>query len=96
MEKLEFDMVKKKIKKVRNRRYITSGIFLSLKTFFHVPKVDSEIILLYDLTYCGLNEALWDPKLWMTSVENFLDTATHYSWFVDVESAEMFHDYKLS
>ena len=43
-----------------------------------------------------MNEALWDPKFWMTSVENILDTATHSSWFGDVDTAEMFHSYKLS
>ena len=52
--------------------------------------------MVYDLTACGMNEALWDPKFWMTSVENILDTATHSSWFGDVDTAEMFHSYKLS
>ena len=81
---------------MQNRQYITSGTFLSLTTFFCVPKGDGDIQLVYDLTYCGLNEAPWAPKFWMLSVENVLDTATHSSWFGDVDSAEMFHNYKLS
>ena len=32
----------------------------------------------------------------MTSAENVLDTATHFSWFSDVGSAENLHHYKLS
>ena len=96
MEKLEFDMVKKTIEKVRNRRYITRVIVISLTTFFKVPKGDSDIHLVYDLPACGLNEALWDPKFWMPYVENVLGTATYSSWFGDVESAEIFHNYKLS
>ena len=32
----------------------------------------------------------------MTSVEKFLYRATQYSWFGDVDTAEMFHHYKLS
>ena len=95
VDKLEFYMVKKKIEKVKNRRYITIGTVLSLTTFFNVPKGDSDTWLLYDLKDCGLNEALWDPKFWMLSVDNVLDTATHSSWFVDVNYAERFHNYKL-
>ena len=51
-------MVKKKIEKVLKSRYITSGIVLILTTLFHMPKGDSDINLVYDLTACGLNEAL--------------------------------------
>ena len=96
MGNLEFDMVKKKIEKVRNRRYITSGTVLSLTTFFHIPKGDNNIRLVYRISVCGMNEALWSTKLWMPSVENVLDTAIHSSWFGDVDSSEMFHNYKLS
>ena len=68
VEQLEFDMVNKKIEDLQNRWYITSGIFISLTNFFHVPKGDIEIRLVYDLTDYGLNEALWDTKLWLPSV----------------------------
>ena len=75
VDKLEFDMDKKKTEKVQNRWYITSATVISLTKFFHVPKGDSYTRLVYYLTDCGLNEALWYPKLWMTSVENILDTS---------------------
>ena len=96
VEELECDMVKKKIEKVQHRRYITSGTVLILTSFFNVPKGYSDIHLLYHLPDCGLNEALCNPKFWMPSVENVLDTSTHSSWFGNVESSEMFHNYKLS
>ena len=96
VDELECDMVKKKTEKVRHRRYISSGTVLSLASFFHVPNRESDIRLVYDLISCGLNEVLWAPKLWMPSAEKILDTATHTSWFGDVDSAEMFHNYKLS
>ena len=32
----------------------------------------------------------------MPSVENVIYTYTHSSWFGDVDSAEMFHNYKVS
>ena len=79
VDKLEFYMVKKKIEKVKKRWYIAIGNVLRLTTCFRVPKGDSDIRLVYDLTYFGLNESLWSPKLWIPSVENVLDTATHFS-----------------
>ena len=87
VEKLEFDMVKKKIEKVQNRRYITSGTVLSLTTFFRVPEESSDTHLVYDLTDYSMNESLWAPKLFMSSEENVLDTSTQSSWFGDVDSA---------
>ena len=96
VEKLEFDMVKNNIEKLRNRRFMDSGTVLSLMTLFNVPKVDIDTPLVYNLTACGMNEALWDHKLWITFVENALYTATHSSWFGDVDTDEMFHNYILS
>ena len=34
-----------------------------------MPKGASDICLVYELLAFGLNEALWNPKLWMSSVE---------------------------
>ena len=34
--------------------------------------------------------------LWMLLVYNVLDVATRFSWFGDIDSSEMFHDYKIS
>ena len=61
-----------------------------------MPKGDSDIRLVYDLTDCGPNESLWDPNLYIPSVDHILDTANHSSWFVDFDAAEMSHNYKLS
>ena len=81
---------------MQNRRYIASGTIISLTTLFVVPKEDSDIRLVYDLTVFGLNEALWDSKFLMPSIDYFLDTATHSSWCDDVDAAKMFHNYKRS
>ena len=62
-------MVKKKIEKVQNRRYIASGTVLGPTTSFCVPKGCSNIYLVYEITTCGLNEVLWDPKLYILYVE---------------------------
>ena len=50
LDELECDIVKKKIEKVQNRRYITSGTVLRLTSFFHAPNGDSDIRLVNELT----------------------------------------------
>ena len=65
VDELECDMVKKKMEKEQHRRYITSGTVLSLTSFFCVPKGDSDIHLVYALTACKPNKALWAPKFWI-------------------------------
>ena len=81
MDELEFDMVKKKIEKAKNRQYITSGTVLSLTILFCVPNGGSDIRLVYNLTACSLNESLWAPKFWIPCADNVVDTTTPSSWF---------------
>ena len=68
VDRLDFDMVKKNIENVQNRRYIASGTVLSLTNLFHVPKGGSDIRLVYYLSTCVLNKSLWDLKFCMTSM----------------------------
>ena len=91
----DFAKVAAKIKVVRDKQYICKGSVKSLTSFFAVPKGDSDIRLVYDLSACGLNEALWAPSFWMPSVDNVLDVATHKSWFSDIDAGEMFLNYKM-
>ena len=77
----EFDMIKRKVEKVRIRRYISGGTVLSLTAFFYVPNGDDDTRLVHDLTASGLNDALWYPSFWMPSIDNVLYVATHLSWF---------------
>ena len=53
-----FEKVKEKIQKVRMRGYIALSIVLILIGFFHVPKGEDDIHMVYNATACGLNEAL--------------------------------------
>ena len=57
-----------------------------------MPKGEDDTILLYDLMASGLNNVLWEPRFWMTSVENVLAVSTNLSWFGDIDAAEMFHN----
>ena len=51
-----------KLKAVRDKQYIAEGLVKSLTSFFAVPKGDTDIRIVYDLSACGLNEALWAPS----------------------------------
>ena len=90
-----FGRIREKIQKVRLRGYIAVGLVLSLTSFFHVPKGEDDIRMVYDATACGLNDALWAPGFWMPTIMNVLDCATADSWFGDVDAAEMFLNYLL-
>ena len=89
------ERITEKIHKVRLRGYIAAGLVLSLTSFFHVPKGEDDIRLVYDLTACGLNDALWAPSFWMPTIMNVLDCATSDAWFGDVDAGEMFLNYIL-
>ena len=80
-------MRKKKVDKLRSKRYITGGIVFSLTAFFYVPRGKNDIRLVYILMASGLNDAFGGPKFWMTLVYNVLDEATHFSWFGDIDAA---------
>jgi hypothetical protein len=50
-----------KLMKLFARRYFIYGMILSLKSFFAVPKGDTDIRLVYNCTSSGLNTHLWAP-----------------------------------
>ena len=89
------DRVKLKLSKVILRGYLALGAVLSLTSYFHVPKGEDDIRMVYDATACGLNDALWAPTFWMPTILNVLDAATETSWFGDVDAGEMFLNYPL-
>eukprot|EP00957_Ditylum_brightwellii_P045994 3489095-Ditylum_brightwellii.AAC.1 len=89
------DRVKLKLSKVILRGYLALGAVLNLTSYFHVPKGEDDIRMVYDATACGLNDALWAPTFWMPTILNILDAATETSWFGDVDAGEMFLNYPL-
>ena len=51
--------------------------------------------MVYDLTVLVLNDALCAPTFWMPSVDNFSDVDINFSWFVDIDAVEIFHNYNM-
>ena len=90
-----FSLLKAKVDKVRRRRYLVPGHVKSLTNFFDVPKGESDIRIVYDMTASGLNEALWAPTFFLPTVSCVLDCATHLSWFGDIDAGDMFLNYPL-
>ena len=71
-----FSLMTSKILEVRRRGYIDrllKGSIESLTHYFAVPKGDSDIRMVYDLTASGLNDALWAPTFWLPNIRNVLD-----------------------
>jgi hypothetical protein len=50
-----------KLMTVFARRYFEYDLILSLKSFFLVPKGDTDILMVYNDTSSGLNAHLWAP-----------------------------------
>lgn len=89
------ERIKAKMNKVCLQMYIAIGLVLSFTSYFHVAKGESDIQMVYDLTACGLNDALWAPTFWMPTILNVLDCTTSSSWFGGVDAGEMFLNYWL-
>ena len=88
-------LVEDKLDKVRSKGYITKGLVRCLTHFFSVPKGEDDIRLVYDMSKSRLNDVLWTPKFWMPMIKHVLFSATHKSWFCDVDVAEMFLNFLL-
>ena len=68
---------------------------LSLTSYFHFPKRESDICIVYYLTPCRFNTALWAPYFDIPTVHNVFDSATRFSWFCEVGIGYMILKYPL-
>lgn len=82
--------MKKKLDKVRVRRYITEGFVHSLTFFFSVPKGDNDIRMVYDGTKSGLNEAMWVPRFALPTIETHLRSIDEETFLADVDVGDCF------
>ena len=89
----EKEMVVSKIKDPIAKRYISEGFVESLSTFFHVPKGDQDIRIVYDMTKCGINACLWSPRFYLPTPDAVFDSIEYNSWMGDIDQGEMFLNY---
>jgi len=86
---------KRKISKVRDRRYIVPGEDISCTGFIAVPQGTDDIRMVYDATKCGLNAAVWAPNFGLPTIDSVLRNADGSTWFGDIDLGEMFLNYFL-
>lgn len=89
------EQLEEKIQKVVNRCYIKPGYVKSLTSFFAVPKGEGDIRVVYDATRSGLNEAIWSPNFFLSTMSAVLASADDSTFFGDIDLGEMFLNYFL-
>jgi hypothetical protein len=92
---VEKELVVKKLKKVRERRYITEGYVVSLTAFFPVEKGDDNIQMVYDQSISGLNNAMWVPGFMLPKINTHLLAVEEQTFMVDINVREMFLNFVL-
>jgi len=75
------------------RRYIEMGFVKSLSGFFCAPKGLTDIRIVYDMTKCGLNAALWSPRFYLPTPDSVFDSIEYQSWMADTDQGEIFLNY---
>ena len=89
------EKVKKKIQKVRSKRYIFKGHVFSLTSFFDVPKGEWDIRLVYNGSSSGLNDAVWAPWFCLPTVQSHLRAVSFGTYMADCDIGEMFLNFML-
>jgi hypothetical protein len=83
-------MMIKKLDKVLEQGYISSGWVASLTSYFAVPKGEDDIRIVYDGTESGLNDALWSPSFWLPNSASAVRLISFYSYLFDADIGECF------
>jgi hypothetical protein len=84
-----------KLMKVFARRYFIYGTILSLMSFFDVPKGDTDIHLVYNGTYSGLNAHLWASWFALPTICALLRALEINTFMDDSDIGEMFLNFML-
>ena len=87
--------IKKKLEKVRARRYIAGGFVSSLTSFFAVQKGESDIRMVYDGTKSGLNDSMWVPRFALPTIDTHLRSIEEGTFLADVDVGECFLNFPL-
>jgi hypothetical protein len=88
---------KEKITKVVRRRYLSTTCIniISLIKYFAVPKGKDDVRLVYDTTANKLNECVWVPSFWLSTIDSLVRALNKDSWMTDRDVGDMFLNYQL-
>jgi hypothetical protein len=89
------EMVSKKLETIRNKGYIEEGQIVSLMPFFHVPKGEEDVRMVYDGSKSGLNDCLWAPWFPLPTVDCLVRALQPGYSMADNDVGEMFHNFML-
>ena len=85
-----------KLATVVERGYVVYNPNLrSYTNFFSVPKGETDIRMVYDLSKSGLNKVLWCPRFPLPSVDTHLRGVMPGTWMADLDVGEMFLNFWL-
>jgi hypothetical protein len=84
-----------KLMKVFGRHYFIYGMFLSLMSFFAVPKGDTDIRLVYNGTSSGLNAHLWAPWFALPTICALPRALELNTFMADSDIGQMFLNFML-
>lgn len=93
--KMEHESMKRKLGKVRDRRYLIPGNVDSLTSFFAVPKGVDDIRMVYDGTKSGLNDVIWVPRFSLPTVNSLLRAIESDTHMADFDIGECFLNFVL-
>jgi hypothetical protein len=79
-----------KLTKVRLRGYIGPGFVVSLTAFFHVPKGEDDLRLVYDGSVSGLNDAMWMLRFVLPTLNTHLRSVEARTFLGDIDVGKMF------
>eukprot|EP00980_Cylindrotheca_fusiformis_P030894 scaffold25597_cov206-Cylindrotheca_fusiformis.AAC.4 len=91
----QHELIKKKLGKVRERRYVVAGTVDSLTSFFAVPKGEDDIRMVYDGTKSGLNDSIWVPRFSLPTVNSMLRAVDSKTFMADFDIGECFLNFIL-
>ena len=92
------EKVKENIQRVIYRRYILLQDieeFESLMFFFHVPKGEKDIKMVYDRSNSGLNSSLYAPWFALPTIDTFAWWVILGTWCADNDYGDMFFNFLL-
>jgi hypothetical protein len=92
---VEKGLVVKKLKKVRERRYIAEEYVVLLTAFFPVEKGDDDIRMVYDGSVSGLYGAMWVPRFVLPAINTHCRAIEEQTFMADVDVGEMFLNFVL-
>jgi hypothetical protein len=67
----DIPLVATKIDGMLRKGYLPSGFVVNLLQSFAVPKGEADILVVFNGTSCGLNDALWSPNFYLAQLGSY-------------------------